>query len=286
MLDFSAFESNKLPMHWVNGLRKSSISLNDRGLLYGDGLFETMRYQPGKIQLQHYHLQRMEAGCQILQMECPLAMIRIQLDQVVQHLNSENFESCLVKVILTRGAGNRGYAPPSQVKPSVIFIVTDISAPAGATAKLHLCKTRLAINPVLGGLKHLNRLEQVLAANELSVSGCEEGLMLDAADNVISGTRSNIFIVDNSTLLTPALDGCGISGTMRRFILEQVAFDMGLNSKVEQLSIEQVLSADEFFYCNSVVGVRPIESFVGRDYHDSVLTLALKARLTTMIAIS
>lgn len=266
-------------MHWVNGSITEQISIHDRGLLYGDGLFETMLWDAGGIQLLTYHLERLQSGCELLRIQYP-DTLRVQLKHAVDAAVADGLRAAVIKVIVTRGRGQRGYAPRANQDPTVIISVSAAVLPeAGQVARLHLCENRLAIGSPLAGLKHLNRLEQVIAADEVSRSACDEGLMLDYEGTVVSGTRSNVFIVRDSCLYTPALDRCGIKGTLRRLVIEQLSESLNLEVKVVRLSLAEVEAANEIFYCNSLVGIMPVAFFRGKNYKEFGVTEALSAAL-------
>ena len=125
---------------------------------------------------------------------------------------------------------------------------------------MHVCRQRLSHSPALAGIKHLNRLEQVLAATEWDRAIADEGLMLDNTGAVIEGTVSNIFILRNETLLTPLLDHCGVAGVMRDFIIRKLSANTLLSVRQMRLTIDDLLTADAVFICNSILGVWPVHS--------------------------
>jgi len=181
-------------MFLINGELNETLSAQDRGLHYGDGVFETIAVNKGNLLCWDKHYERLQFGCQILDFACPAKEL---LQNEAQQVISDAKE--VLKIILTRGAGGRGYNPPKQITPTRIVAnypwpdYSDKQVKEGV--KVRICDFRLGFNPKLAGIKHLNRLEQVLARNEWTDMGIAEGLMLDQNDNIIEGTMSNIFMV-------------------------------------------------------------------------------------------
>lgn len=271
-------------MHWVNGLEIELVSIQDRGLLYGDGLFETMLCNSGTIQLLAYHLERLESGCKHLHMDYPQAAVLDQLSNCVSAVENANILTAVIRLTVTRGSGPRGYPSPSSQNPTIIISASSAPVqPQGKRYRLHLCDTRLGIGSPVAGLKHLNRLEQVLAATELEQTECDEGVLLDYEGNVISGARSNLFIVADSVLHTPALDRCGIAGTVRRLIIEELSPNMNLSLKVGALSVAQIEAAKEIFYTNSIIGVRAVSDFNGCTYENFTVADAMAEALKNAV---
>ncbi len=259
----------------VNGSETAGIAPDDRGLQYGDGLFETMAATAGRVRYLAMHLARLEEGCRRLRMPMPPAgLIQDECAQVL-----EGMDSGTVKLTLTRGPGPRGYRPPAD--PSVTRIVVS-SAPrprgdALAPLVVRFCSTRLGLNPLLAGLKHLNRLEQVMACAEWDDPGIGEGLMLSTDGRLISATAANVFLVEAGRLVTPDIRDCGVAGIMRQVVLAAAA-DQGLPASVEDVHPDRLTTADEVFVTNAVVGVRPVGELVGlRRWATGELTRALIA---------
>jgi 4-amino-4-deoxychorismate lyase len=242
---------------WINGRRSTRIDCRDRGLQYGDGVFETMRVRHGRIRLLEYHLERLEAGCRQLRIAGPsLPLLRRELARAAA-LRSEG----VLKLIITRGAGRRGYRPTGRERCTRILALhslpktvrTDASRPV----RVRLCATPLGLNPRLAGLKTLNRLESVLARAEWNDARIWEGLMRDLDENIVCGTMSNLFLRRGSILMTPVLDRCGVAGVMRRWIL-QAARELRLKAVERRLRWQDLSTAEEVFMSNAVVGVRSV----------------------------
>ncbi len=233
---------------WINGRRGTLIDCRDRGLQYGDGLFETMLVRRRRIRLLELHLERFAQGCRRLGLTVPAGIER----ELV--LRARHGAEGVLKLIVTRGRGERGYRPSAGERCTRVLSLHPIPAIAAGPRTVRLCRTRLGINPDLAGLKTLNRLESVMARAEWRDVRIWEGLMRDVDGGVVCGTMSNVFLRRGSTLMTPALDRCGVAGVMRRWVLEQAE---GLRLRVWQgrLPIETFRDAEEVFMTNAVAGV-------------------------------
>jgi 4-amino-4-deoxychorismate lyase len=252
---------------WLDGAEASALPLPDRGLDFGDGVFETLLTRRGEPLYLNLHLARMLRGCKVLALPDCENSIRSHLQAVTSAIAARGWPLASLRITLSRGGGPRGYAPPAKSRPRVIISVTrlDKKDPEMATpAALHLADVRWATQPALAGLKHLNRLEQVLAAAEYSEAGLDEAVMLDQNGQVISVVAGNLFVVMGDEILTPGLEHCGIRGTRRDLVMRCWAPELGLAVRECELSIRQLEEADEVFYSNSIVGLRPVASFGGR----------------------
>ncbi|MGB9670977.1 MAG: aminodeoxychorismate lyase [Halothiobacillaceae bacterium] len=253
-----------------------SLPLTDRGLHYGDGLFETMAVQEGRVRLLDLHLARLARGA--ARLAIPLA----DAEGLVAALTTEAgaMGEGVLKLILTRGSGGRGYLPPDASTPSLIlqrYPPVAVEGQEGVTVRL--CELRLARQPYLAGLKHLNRLEQVLARAEWRDPAIAEGVMLDSEGLLVEGVASNVFLVREGRLLTPLLDQCGVAGVMRAHVMQRAA-SLGLAVQETRLVLDDLMAADEVFLTNSLHGIRPVTCLLGRrDWAVGSVTRALQARL-------
>jgi len=252
----------------VNGKQGNLIGIRDRGLLYGDGVFRTLRACKGHALHWPLHYQKLQHDCAALGIPCPdFALLSAELDELLlKHPDG------VVKLIVTRGQGARGYAPPDPVEPTRIWDVAPLpDYPADWAVrgiKARLCRLRLSQQPRLAGIKHLNRLENVLAAAEsgdVPVNGemVAEGLLLDAADNVIEGTRSNLFLVSHGELVTPEMSRCGVAGVQRERVMAW-ASRHHMPMQVREVRLDDVMNADELFVVNSVISLWPIRELEQR----------------------
>lgn len=248
----------------VNGQPEDCIPVSDRGLQYGDGLFETIAIRDGKPELWMGHMQRLVAGCMRLEISPPDLE---QLTADVQRVAGDQ-DRAVVKIIVTRGSATRGYRPVGNAQP--VRIVQGLPWPEFPQSaerngvSVHWCQTRLAQQPRLAGLKHLNRLEQVLARAEWR-DEYAEGLMCDPDGNVIEGTMSNVFLVQDGTLITPDLSQSGVAGVMRATVLE-LAKRQGLDCLVQPVSVSMVEGCAELFLTNSLIGIWPVARLGGKTY--------------------
>ena len=252
-------------MTFVDGIASAGLPTDDRGLHYGDGLFETLALIDGEPQHWSRHLARLTKGALRLGIDPPSdAWWRSDLKAARDLLPFASRR--VAKLLLTRGSGGRGYTPPAAGQSRRIVQLSDWpdwpDEPASRGVGVALCSTPLGRNAALAGLKHLNRLEQVLASAEVAAAGAREGLMFDDRDNLVEGTRTNVFVVVAGELLTPPVDEAGIAGIMRELILEFAAAD-AMPVSVAHISRAMLETAREVFLCNSLLGVWPVREILG-----------------------
>jgi len=241
----------------INGRAENRIEITDRGLQYGDGLFETLPYRNGYLEYLDAHLKRLTLGCERLSIPFQHLDLLITELETFCHTLIDDF---VIKIIITRGSGGRGYfannIEPTRIISSHPFpTYPDTYSQLGVSVRL--CKHKLSENPILAGIKHLNRLDQVIARNEWDDTTIAEGLMFDQQNNLIEATMSNIFIVKSGQLLTPLLTTSGIVGVMRAEII-RLAIEHDIPVKEVVLTQKDLLNADEVFVCNSVNGLWPV----------------------------
>jgi 4-amino-4-deoxychorismate lyase len=241
----------------IDGKVGGRLPVEDRGLQYGDGLFETMAVIDGVVRHQQLHLARLTEGC--IRLNLPLAALA-PLPEEIARLARRGGRRVL-KLMLTRGDGPRGYGPPQQPTPRRMLGLSDWPAWPDSHATrgvaVRLCETRLGSNPRLAGLKHLNRLEQVLARGEWNDARWQEGLMMDAGHRVVCGTMSNVFAVHDHRLLTPRLYHCGVAGVMRSVVRREAAAH-GIVTEEVDLDLDTLAAADELFLTNALIGIWPV----------------------------
>ncbi|WP_442513873.1 aminodeoxychorismate lyase [Pseudomonas promysalinigenes] len=269
-------------MHcWVDGQDATAINLQNRGLAYGDGLFETIAVRGGRASLLDGHLARLALGCKRLAIDADLALVGDEIQRFACQLGDG-----VAKLILTRGDSQRGYAPAAGVAPRRILQGAPLpSYPAEHAehgVRLFPCQTRLGEQPLLAGLKHLNRLEQVLARAEWQDGEHAEGLMRDGQGRVVEGVYSNLFMVSAGVLVTADLSRCGVAGVMRGALLEH-APGMGMATQVRDIAFEELQQADEVFVCNSVYGVWPVRAVGALNWSPGPLTRKLQAVARTLL---
>ena len=240
----------------VNGHPADAVDALDRGLSYGDGVFRTLRTRGGQPLWWRDHYAKLAGDCKALMLPCPdEAGLRAEVCRVAEAGEG------VVKIMLTRGVGARGYAPPAGQPCTRIVMAAPLPPHAQADAVVDItvrwCALRLARQPRLAGIKHLNRLENVLARAEWNDPEIFEGLLCDDSGAVISGVMSNLLVVKNDELLTPGLSQCGVAGVARQRLL-RAASRLGLRIHIGRLLPDAILAADEVMLCNSVIGVRRV----------------------------
>jgi 4-amino-4-deoxychorismate lyase len=244
---------------WVNGIQQNEIDVENRGLAYGDGLFTTAKIIDGNIQYLTQHVDRLISGCQKLGINYP------PIEQLTQQLTTvaKSYSLAVLKVIISATSGGRGYARSASNHYDLIIMVHDYPnhyedlALSGIT--VGISKQKVGLNPMLAGLKHLNRLEQVLIRQELETRNEDDLLVININDEVIEAISANIFIIIDEEMYTPDLTQSGVNGIMRQAILKQYPTTI-----VRTISLNDIATAQAMFLCNSVMGVIPVANINGR----------------------
>lgn len=254
------------PRFLLDGVADARLPPDDRGLLYGDGVFRTVRVDAGRRRLWPFQLQTLERDAARIGMRLSASLLQRIDDDAAELLGRD---SGVLRITVTRGSGPRGYRPPDAPQPRVLLAFTPGELPplaALATSPgvtLRLAQTRLGISPALAGIKHLGRLEQVRAAGECSAADAFDLLMRDPDGHVVCGTRCNLFAVSAGRLLTPRVDRCGVDGVVRGRVLALAAsgsgdgFGPALPAPVE-LTMDMLREAEEVFVTNAVFGLRSV----------------------------
>jgi 4-amino-4-deoxychorismate lyase len=238
----------------VNGELSFFVSVNDRGLGLADGVWERVAVVGGRPWWWQDHIDRLSRGCERLGIDPPDQSVLLRELQTVSAGRSRS----VVKILLSRGEGAFAYAPSGT--GSVTRVVAAYPWPAGGEQRAslgvtaRLCDFRLSVQPALGGINHLNRLELVLAAREIQSHGAEEGLLLDTDDHLISAINSNIFLVIGDQLLTPRMDRSGVRGVLRGRILREFK----KRCELRRITLDMLPEADEAFLCDVVGGIVPL----------------------------
>lgn len=263
------------PRTVVDGQPASALAPDDRGLLYGDGLFESLALRAGELRFRDRHLARLTEGLARLGFGVDAARVATTLDTAIAGLDHG-----VVRLVVTRGSGPRGYAPPRPPQPVVIATAypgATASLPAGPL-RLHLCRTPVVEHPLLGGLKTLGRVAHVLARAEWHDAAIGEGLMPDAAGHYVCGTASNLFVVVQGQVVTPSVATAGVRGIMRGVVLEAAA-GLGLPWREGPVDAGLLASAGEVFMTNAVAGLVPVVAVAGRTLTPGPVTRRLAAAL-------
>ncbi|MBD8873984.1 aminodeoxychorismate lyase [Rhodanobacter sp. DHB23] len=259
-------------MMLVNGRQQDDVAALDRGLLYGDGLFETIRFVDGAAPLWTRHMQRLAQGCGRLRLPAPDAALLLREARAA----TQGMADAVLRITLTRGVGARGYATPAAPQPTRIvaaFAMPEVAVAAYRDGvRLHLCETRLAVQPLLAGIKHLNRLEQVLARAEWNDPAIAEGLLCDLHGNAISATAANLFAVIDGVPVTPRVDRCGVAGVLRAELLAVLP-----QAQVRDLPLAECLAAGELFLSSSVRGILPVQAVGDRVFAPGPVARTMQA---------
>jgi 4-amino-4-deoxychorismate lyase len=250
----------------------------DRGLQYGDGLFETMLVRHGRVRFEALHRARLAEGCMRLGIHADLA----RLWQEAGELATKHGDAML-RLQITRGtAVARGYQPTGDERArSVLAVfavpVTDIPRPL----RVVTLRNRLGENPDLAGLKHCSRLEQVLARQAMTGIDAFEGLMASSSGLLISGTMSNVFLELDGHIVTPAMDRCGVAGTRRAAVLRE-AVRAGTPVHVREVPVEALYHATALALSNARIGLAMVDVLDGRQLAHSARLAALAARVASL----
>lgn len=241
---------------YVNGEEGHTLPILDRGLHYGDGVFRTMRIASGTPLYWPKHIER------LLDDAARIGLAQLLAQELAQLAKSAcaGVDSGILKIILTRGSSDRGYQFSGSTTTCIMLVYaasTLTPAESDSGVRVRLCQTRLSQNTRLAGIKHLNRLEQVLARAEWQDPEIHEGLMLDTEGHLIEGVSSNLFLVQDGSLRTADLTRCGVAGVTRDLVLESARRLIPIVD-ICDLNLQNLYQADECFICNSVIGIRPI----------------------------
>lgn len=247
----------------LNGQKTTQTSINDRGLLYGQSVFETIAIKNGQACLLDLHLTRLFAGCKTLGIPLEQDILSNELGAFLKNISKTKANKAVVRLTVTMGEGGRGYLDPEAPNISRILSLHDYPNHPSSYwqngIELGLSSVKLASQPLLAGIKHGNRLEQIMA-RRLWEPHWQEAILCDYNDNVIEATQSNIFIVKDGIIKTPELTESGVSGVMREHII-RLAEQLGLEVQLVSLSVSELLNADELFVTNCLIGIWPVKRF-------------------------
>jgi len=246
----------------INGQRAERISIRDRGFQYGDGCFETVRVLSNKPILWSAHLKRLKNACKTLQLSVNFELLKSEITQLLQDNKTADV---ILKITVTRGEGGRGYKPPEHANCTrIIQLIDYVAADTRTGARVVVCQHRLSSNSLLGGIKHLNRLDQVIASAQIPAD-FDEGLCLDEQGSVIEGCRSNLLLAIDNQLVTPDLGKSGVEGVMLNYLIDKFKV---LDTRVlrKTISLRELKTASEIFLCNSVFGIWPVAEIENEDW--------------------
>ncbi|GAB6069827.1 aminodeoxychorismate lyase [Thiomicrorhabdus hydrogeniphila] len=263
----------QLDGYWINGIEQSQLSLQDRAVQYGDGFFTTILVVDKSVLNWQAHCQRIKHSCEVLMFPQPnLDELSDWLKQALNTFFKKNSaKDCVLKIVITRGSGGMGYQMPEQIEPNYLFYIkpspiqiqrNQLTAIEPMT--IGLCNTLASIGS-LAGVKSVNRLENVMARTEIAKKGYAEGLMLNANNEVICGTQSNLYMIKSNTIFTPKIQQSGVAGTTR-FQINNLVQSLGFEFKEQRLTLVDIEQADEVFFTNAVRGVQPVKAYLDIEY--------------------
>ena len=244
-------------MYLINGEFSTSLPANDRAVQFGDGCFTTARIKDGSVRFLAQHLGRLQQACEKLLI--PFAQWSV-LESEMQQLAVAH-QQAVLKVMITRGSGGRGYSAANCQHPTRLLSVSAYPSfyPQWREQgiSLALSPIRLGINPHLAGIKHLNRLEQVLIRTHLEQMQAQEALVLDSDGWLTECCAANLFWRKGSQVFTPYMDKSGVNGTMRQHIIACLADSPWQVTQVRERP-ESLAQADELLICNALMPVVPV----------------------------
>ncbi len=256
----------------IDGQEQSNISIYNRNVQYGDGLFETCVTKENQILFWEKHLSRLDMGCERLKIK--KIEESIWLKDIEKALSLTSHKNCVIKLILSRGNSQRGYSYPDDIMPVRIVILSEMKKTyAKKSFSLEYAQSGYHSNPNLAGIKHCNRIEQILARAKLKE---DEAIMLDENQNIISVTQGNIYFIFGQRLVTPKLDRCGVIGSRRSLILE-LAKSIELDVEQDNISVTDAKKADEIFISNSIIGIQSVSSIEDYQLPNSSMTRKISA---------
>ena len=258
----------------------ASVPADDRCFLYGDGLFETMLAVDGRVAFASRHLDRLQRGAQRLALHLPPDL----LAPLWEALPARG--AFVVRLTLSRGSGPRGYGSRRAGPPTLRLRITPLDRDPGVPLPplhLGLSGVVMAEQPLLAGIKHCNRLEQVLAADEAQRLGVDECLLLNSRGSIQCAIAANVFLLVGGLLLTPPCERCGVAGTRRALVLDELAALSGLTAREEEFGPDDVRSAEGLVLTSATAGIRVAASFREHRFSPQERLLDLQASYSTLL---
>lgn len=268
---------------WVDGAPCESLPADDRGLHYGDGLFETILLRDGRPRFLEAHLGRLAIGCERLALRFA-AMPALRAEIAAACARAPRL--AVLKIIVTRGSfTRRGYAPAEETARRIVALydTAPLAEEISAGVDLTFATGSVAEHPGLAGIKHLSRLENVWAAGEARAAGAFDALLSTASGELISGAMSNLFVVHAGRVRTPRVDRAGVAGILRHVVLRECA-SLGIDVAEEALTRRQLNDADEVFITNARIGVVPVRRVGEHGYRMHTLTQRLATHIEALDA--
>ena len=275
----------------INGIETDFLNVYDRAVQYGDGVFETILCQGNKLYYWPQHFQRLSVSADKLKIDCPQQ--QVFLDDIKRLLltnKTTDNSSFVIKIILSRGVSERGYKVDDKTQANRIVLLSPTPTEYSSLLSerllqgaLFICQQQASINENLAGIKHLNRLENVMARNEWQDNDKQsyiDGLMMNANQHVIEGSMSNLFAVKGNKLYTPQLKQSGIKGVMRDVIID-ITRRNDLSLSITKLTLDELYEMDELFISNSLIGIKSVTKLADSHYQQKMTTMIFEQLLKT-----
>lgn len=270
-------------MFFVNGIQQQNVSISDRSFQYGDGCFTTVLVKYGQPLLLSEHKERIELTCQRLFIP-PLDWNKVEewVEAAIDASDHKQLAFSGLKIHVSRGTGGRGYSPTgvgnTQVTIQTFVYPAHYPTWQSEGIRVGISTTKLGLNPLLAGLKHNNRLEQVLIKKEIDDSEYDDNIVLNIQDYAIEASAANLFWVIGCTLYTPELSNSGVAGIKRKQVLAY-AQQHKLMVNINHFTLNDVLRADEVFITNALHGVVPIIQIDNEKFNIGATTRAIQEKL-------
>jgi branched-chain amino acid aminotransferase len=244
---------------WQDGriiaLEDAHVSIADRGLLLGDGVFETMAVSDGRIFDLDSHLDRLASGLGVLGFAGAVDLAKLR-SGIARYIAAEEAYRAVLRVTVTRGAGSRGLAPPDEPCPTIFMTLSPLPAARKTLLSLHFATvTRRNEHSALSRIKALPYLDNVLALSEARAHGADDALMLNTRGTIACASAANVFAIREGLLETPPVSDGALPGTMRALVLS-LAEQAGLAPVENSLHVKDLAEADHVFLTNSIIRVR------------------------------
>ncbi len=231
--------------------------------MFGHGVFETMRVFKWDIPLLCYHLRRIHEHSKKIHIQTNSRSLRERIDNFVSRIRQAFSGSGILRLIVMSTGSLGGYRIDKTCEPT--YIISYRSLPVEPVAmplngiKMRVCDYRLPLNPVLSGMKHLNRLDQILARAEWD-DQFDDGIMLDQNELVVETTFGNIFFLSSSGWGTPLINQCGVEGVMRSLLIKKIMPALSESVDIRKVELYEIKKCSEWFVCNAVRGIMPVSS--------------------------
>src|SRR5215510_11882026 len=249
------------------------ISVHDRGFLYGDGLFEAIRYYAGKPFLWQDHIARFQHGCEVLGLNCPLTGDEI-LRVTRELLDRNHLSDALVRITLSRGAGLRGYSPRGANHPTFVVTVF-VLPPLPSSYRVIISSVRLLDDDPISDFKNINKLHQIVARAEADAADADEALLTNTKGFVVEGTTTNVFWIKGGTLFTPPIRGI-LAGTTRAHVL-RLSDELKIPTAERMIRPDELAKVDGLFVTSCAAEIMEVSHLNGKGMKRSPTIRKLKS---------